>query len=314
MGGAAMIDLHTHSTASDGSDTPEQLVRRAAAAGLQALAITDHDTLAGFDAVRATAAREHLELICGIELSARVEDETDPRRRNAHLLAYFFDDPGPEFRHWLLSLRLKRRERNGSIAARLQAMGIDIRLEDAEALGQNVTARPHFASLLISRGHAASIREAFDVFLGETGSAYVERDDPPVREAIDRVRAAGGVTSLAHPTRLNQPYAAREEQLISGWAAAGLDALEVWHTDQDEADERRYSEIAARCGLFRTGGSDYHGDHTPGILPGLGNGRLCVPLAVLDDLRRLAAGRAQLSAQSGLDSAVGQCPDGLLRR
>jgi hypothetical protein len=314
MGGAAMIDLHTHTTASDGSDTPEQLVRRAAAAGLEALAITDHDTLAGFDAARAAAAREPLELICGIELSARVEDETDPRRRNAHLLAYFFDDPGPAFRDWLLSLRRKRRERNGSIAARLQSMGIDIRLEDAEALGRNVTARPHFASLLISRGHAADIREAFDVFLGETGSAYVERDDPPVREAIGRVRLAGGVTSLAHPTRLNQPFAAREEQLISGWAAAGLDALEVWHTDQGEADERRYSEIAARCGLLRSGGSDYHGDYTPGVLLGRGNGRLSVPPAVLDDLRRLAAGRAQLSHSSGIDAQIGQRPDGLFGR
>ncbi|MGD0580487.1 MAG: PHP domain-containing protein [Bryobacteraceae bacterium] len=308
-----MIDLHTHTTASDGSDSPEQLVRRAAGCGLRALAITDHDTLDGFDAARESAARESLDLICGIELSARVEDETDPRRRNAHLLAYFFDDPGPEFRHWLLGLRRKRRERNGFIAARLQAMGIDIRLEDAEALGQNVTARPHFASLLISRGHAANIREAFDVFLGETGSAYVEREDPPVREAIEHVRAAAGVTSLAHPIRLNQPYASREEQLISGWAAAGLDALEVWHTDQGEAEERRYSEIAARCGLLRTGGSDYHGDHTPGILPGRGNGRLCVPPAVLDDLRRLAAGRAKLGPPSGIEAEIGQRPDGILR-
>jgi len=229
-------------------------------------------------------------------------------------LAYFFDDPGPEFRHWLLSLRRKRRERNGSIAARLQAMGIDIRLEEPRrSVRTSPPARtsPRCSSAAAT---AANIREAFDVFLGETGSAYVERDDPPVREAIDRVRAAGGVTSLAHPTRLNQPYAAREEQLIGGWAAAGLDALEVWHTDQGEADERRYSEIAARCGLLRTGGSDYHGDHTPGILPGIGNGRLCVPPAVLDDLRRLAAGRAQLARPSGLDPAVGQRPDGLLRR
>jgi len=307
-----MIDLHTHTTASDGSDTPEQLVRRAVCDGLRALAITDHDTLDGFDAAREPAAREGLELICGIELSARVEDESNPRRRSAHLLAYFFDDPGPAFRQWLLSLRQKRRERNGLIAARLQSMGIDIRLEDAEALGRNVTARPHFAALLISRGHAANIREAFDVFLGETGSAYVEREDPPVREAIQHARAAGGVTSLAHPIRLNQPYAAREEQLIGGWAAAGLDALEAWHTDQGEAQEQRYSEIAARLGLLRTGGSDYHGEYTPGIVPGRGNGRLCVPPAVLDDLRQLARSRAQIGGLSNVETQIGQHPDGFL--
>jgi len=307
-----MIDLHTHTTASDGSNTPEQLVRRATDAGLRALAITDHDTLDGFDAARESAAREGLELICGIELSARVEDETDPRRRNAHLLAYFFEDPGPGFREWLLSLRKKRRERNGFIAARLQAMGIDIRLEDAEALGQNVTARPHFASLLIRRGYAANVREAFDVFLGETGSAYVEREDPPVRDAIQHVHAAGGVTSLAHPIRLNQPYLSREEQLIAGWAAGGLDALEVWHTDQGEAEELRYAGLAARYGLLRTGGSDYHGDHTPGILPGHGDGRLCVPPGVLDDLRQLAAGRPKLDRLPRIDPQIGQRPDGLL--
>ncbi len=307
-----MIDLHTHTNASDGSDTPEQLVRRAVSGGVRALAITDHDTLDGFDGAREAAAREGLELICGIELSARVEGETDRRRRNAHLLAYFFNEPGAAFREWLRGLRQKRRERNGLIAGRLQAMGIDIRLEDAEALGRNVTARPHFAALLIRRGYAANVREAFDVYLSETGSAYVEREDPPVREAIAHARAAGGVTSLAHPIRLNQPYAAREEQLISGWAAAGLDALEVWHTDQDEALERRYAELAARCGLLRTGGSDYHGDHTPGILPGVGNGRLSVPPAVLDDLRGLAAGRAQAGGLPGVETQIGQRPDGAL--
>ena len=307
-----MIDLHTHTTASDGSDTPEHLVRRASGFGLRALAITDHDTLDGFDASRECAAQQGVELICGIELSTRVDGETDPRRRNAHLLAYFIDEPGEEFRDWLRNLRQKRRERNGFIAARLQSMGIDIRLEDAEALGQNVTARPHFASLLISRGYAANIREAFDVFLGETGSAYVEREDPPVREAIEHVHAAGGVTSLAHPIRLNQPYAAREEQLIAGWAESGLDALEVWHTDQGEPEERRYTELAARYGLLRTGGSDYHGNHTPGILPGRGNGRLCVPPVVLDDLHRLAAGRPKLEGLPGIDAQIGQRPDGML--
>jgi len=289
-----MIDLHTHTTASDGSDTPEQLVQRAVQTGLSALAITDHDTLDGFDKARDAAGRDGLELICGIELSARVVEESDPRRRTAHLLAYFFDEPGAEFREWLQRLRVKRRERNGQIASRLQELGIDIKLEDAEALGRNVTARPHFAALLIQRGYAANIREAFDVYLGETGSAYVERDDPPVRDAIQHVHGSGGVTSLAHPIRLNQPYARREEELIAGWAAAGLDALEVWHSDQDEGDERRYAELAERYGLLKTGGSDYHGTYTPELELGRGSGRLCVPPMVVGELRALSSSRAEI--------------------
>ena len=238
-----MIDLHTHTTASDGTDTPEQLVRRAVESGIGTLAITDHDTLDGVDSVLQSAAQAGLNLIRGIELSTRVGAESDPRRRNAHLLAYFFADPGPEFRVWLLSLRKKRRERNGLIAERLQQLGLDVHLEEAEALGRNITARPHFASVMIVKGYVSSVREAFDVYLGETGRAYIEREDPPIEEAIERARAAGGVTSLAHAIRLNQPDPVREADLISGWAEEGLDAIEVWHSDHGEAEEVRYGRI-----------------------------------------------------------------------
>jgi predicted metal-dependent phosphoesterase TrpH len=288
-----MVDLHTHTTASDGTDTPEQLVRRALEIGIDTLAITDHDTLDGVDSVLHSAEQSGLNLIRGIELSTRVGAESDPRRRNAHLLAYFFADPGPEFRVWLLSLRTKRRERNGLIAERLQHLGLDVHLEEAEALGRNITARPHFASVMIRKGYVSSVREAFDVYLGEMGRAYIEREDPPIEEAIERARAAGGVTSLAHAIRLNQPDPVREADLISGWAEEGLDAIEVWHSDHGQAEEVRYGRIAESCGLARTGGSDFHGEHTPGVLPGIGKGRLCVPPSVTNELHRIADGRVQ---------------------
>jgi predicted metal-dependent phosphoesterase TrpH len=303
-----LIDLHTHSTASDGTDTPEQLVRRAASLGVSTLAMTDHDTLDGVDSVIGTAAQSGLTLIRGIELSTRVSDESDLRRRNAHLLAYFLSEPGPAFRTWLQGLRKYRRERNQRIAERLQELGVAVTLQEAEALGRNITARPHFAAVMIRKGYVSNVREAFDRYLGETGQAYVEREDPPVEEAIRRARAAGGVTSLAHAIRLNQPDPAREMQLISTWAKEGLDALEVWHTDHGEADEIRYGRIADACGLARTGGSDFHGEHTPGILPGTGKGRLRVPASVLDDFYRIALGRMQDAGISGLATEIGQRP------
>jgi len=308
-----MIDLHTHTTASDGTDTPEQLVRRAVESNIVTLAITDHDTLDGVDSVLQSAAMTGLELIRGIELSTRVSGESDPRRRNAHLLAYFIADPGPEFRSWLVDLRKNRRERNSLIAERLRHLGLDVSLEEAEALGRNITARPHFASVMIRKGYVSSVREAFDVYLGETGRAYVEREDPPIEEAIRRVRAAGGVSSLAHPIRLNQPDPVREAQLISGWAGEGLDALEVWHSDHGETEEMRYTQIADRCGLARTGGSDFHGDHTPGVLPGIGKGRLLVPPSVLDDLHRIAARSVQSGRVPRLEPQVGQRSDRVVR-
>ncbi len=301
-----MIDLHTHTTASDGTDTPEQLVRRAVESGIGTLAITDHDTLDGVDSVLQRAAQAGLNLIRGIELSTRVAGESDPRRRNAHLLAYFFADPGPEFRHWLLSLRKQRRERNGLIAERLQQLGLDVQLEEAEALGRNITARPHFASVMLGKGYVSSVREAFDVYLGESGRAYVEREDPPIEEAIARARAARGVTSLAHAIRLNQADPTREANLIGGWADAGLDALEVWHSDHGEAEESRYAAVAANCGLARTGGSDFHGEHTPGVLPGIGKGRLRVPASVVDDLHRIAASRSQTGGLAGFQAEISQ--------
>lgn len=306
-----MIDLHTHTTASDGTDTPEQLVRRAVQSGIGTLAITDHDTLDGVDSVLESAAQVGLDLIRGIELSTRVGGESDPRRRNAHLLAYFFSDPGPAFRNWLLSLRTKRRERNRLIAERLQQLGLDVSLEEAEALGRNITARPHFASVMIRKGHVSNVREAFDVYLGETGRAYIEREDPPIEEVIVRARAAGGVTSLAHAIRLNQTDRARETALISGWAESGLDAIEVWHSDHGEVEEARYGHIADSCGLARTGGSDFHGEHTPGVLPGTGKGRLRVPASVLNELHRIAASRMQSGGIPRFQAQVSQGADGV---
>jgi hypothetical protein len=167
----------------------------------------------------------------------------------------------------------------------LNEQGILVTLDEAEQLGRNITGRPHFARLMREKGYVSSWEEAFHVYLGEHGSAYVEREDPPIREGIERIRAAGGVTSLAHPGRLAKPDAKSEETLIVRLAGWGLDGIEAWHPDHTPADVDRYLSLAARLGLIVTGGSDYHGENKP--FEGLGGsigGR--IPLDLLDGLRQ----------------------------
>lgn len=287
-----MIDLHCHSTASDGCDAPPALIELARAAGLEALAITDHDTFAGYDEALPVAREAGFPLICGIELSTRILDEADPASRSAHILGYFFEPPSTDFRQWLGTLRSRRRARNAGIAEKLQTLGMDVTLEEAEALGRNITSRPHFARVMLQKGYVESMEAAFQRFLGEHGVAYVEREDPSAAEGIRRLRDAGGIASLAHPTRLRKSDPREEERLIASLVDAGLDAIEVWHSDHAAADRDRYSRLAEKYALCMTGGSDYHGANKPEIALGRGrNAGHRVPSALLDDLRARAAHR-----------------------
>jgi hypothetical protein len=285
-----LIDLHTHSTASDGTDSPAELVARAAGLGLQALALTDHDTLAGFEEARLAAARTGLELVRGLELSTRRMEEPDPAARSVHILGYFFAAPEPGFHDWLETLKDRRRERNRAMAQRLQAMGLAVSLEDAEAEGRNITGRPHFAKVLIRKGYVRSYEQAFRELLGERCPAYVERADPSPQEGIGRIRAAGGLPVLAHAVRLSKS-GAEEEAILRGFVEAGLAGLEVFHSDHDERCRSRYSQLAAKYGLAVTGGSDYHGAHKPDVLLGRGRRGQRPSLALLDGLRRAAGHR-----------------------
>lgn len=287
-----MIDLHTHTCASDGTDTPAQLIDRAVALGLEALAITDHDTFRGSDEAVPLAAGRGLRFVRGLELSTRQPDETNPSARSVHILGYFFGDPPAAFRQWIETLRAARRERNCAMAEKLTALGMPVTVEEAEAYGRNITGRPHFARVLRDKGFIRSIEEAFQVYLGETGTAYVERQDPSTEEGIRRITDAGGLASLAHPFRLNKTDPIEEEELIRRFAEAGLGAIEVWHSDHDQSSRDRYIHLARKYNLGMSGGSDYHGDIKPHVLLGRGrNGVNKVPLALLDDLCRRAAHR-----------------------
>ncbi len=280
-----MIDLHTHTNESDGSCTPLELVDRALAMGLEALAITDHDTFAGYDQALEPARTYGLDLVCAIELSARMMVD---RRRTVHLLGYFLNGPPtPEFRGWVSELLATRRERNLRLVAKLQAMGVPIELSEVERVGKTLTGRPHFARVLVRKGYATDYEDAFRRYFGESAPAYVERQSPEVAAAAQQISAGGGLAVLAHPIRLGIRDVAAEEVLISEMREVGVGGLEVYHSDHGPADLARYARIAKKYGFAVTGGSDFHGDAKPEVALGTGrNASLNIPKSVLDTLRR----------------------------
>ncbi|HYP13458.1 MAG TPA: PHP domain-containing protein [Bryobacteraceae bacterium] len=277
-----MIDLHTHTTASDGTFSPAELVDAAVAARLEAVAITDHDTFEGFDEAAPYAREKGLRLVCGIELSTKL---LTPVRRTVLLLGYFLNSgPRPELLSWILNLQAARRDRNQRLALKLQSMGIDVRLEEVEALGRRMAGRPHFARLLVAKGYCSTTTEAFDRYLDESAPGYVDREEPGIGEAIARIREGGGISSLAHPIRLGKRDAAEEEHVISAMRDLGLQAIEVFHSDHMQTDMARYLAIARKFGLKVTGGSDFHGENKPSIEIGRGAGNLAIPVSLLDEL------------------------------
>ncbi|HYR51831.1 MAG TPA: PHP domain-containing protein [Candidatus Dormibacteraeota bacterium] len=251
------IDLHMHSNASDGSFAPEEVARMAAGNGVEVFALTDHDTLDGLPAAAACAARFGIRLIPGVELSVSEEG------MDVHLLAYGFDESDPPLTAAVRRYREGRRERARKILMRLKGLGIRIGIEDVEEIASGgALGRPHVAEALLRAGHVESFNEAFQRYLGHHAPAYVPKPKVTLEEATSIVRDAGGVTILAHPGTLNRDH------LIPAWARRGLDGIEVWHSKHDVASIERYRGYAQLHGLLMTGGSDYHGERTPGVVIG----------------------------------------------
>lgn len=281
-----MIDLHTHTNESDGTCTPGQLVQDATAAGLEGLAITDHDTLKGYNAAAGAAAAAGLDLVCGIELSTKLKG------RSVHLLGYFpADGPSAEFREWIRLMQESRRDRNVRLAARLAALGVPVSLAEVEAKGRGMTGRPHFAQVMVEKGYVTNVRQAFDDYLDESAKGYVDRIEPQLAEGIEHIRAGGGVAVLPHPVRAGSHE--RLERLLPWLCEVGLGGLEVYHSDHGPAEEQYYLGLARHFGLLVTGGSDFHGEIKPGVALGTGAGNLRIPRRLLDELRESMAGRAR---------------------
>ena len=244
-----MIDLHLHTTASDGTLSPSELVFQARAAGLSIISITDHDTTAGNDAAQHLVPDPGIRIVPGIEISAVADG------RDVHVLGYFIDTAAPSLRAFLDRQREDRIRRVAEMGARLTALGcpIDVApiLDDA-ARGRSV-GRPQIAAALLGAGHVRTRDEAFDRFLEFGGAAYVPRAGTSPEQVVAIIHEAGGIASLAHPG------VTARDQLIAPLAAAGLDAIEAVHSDHDAATQARYRALAAELGLLVTGGSDFHG-------------------------------------------------------
>ena len=249
-----MIDLHTHTTASDGALAPRALVERAYRLGIRTLSVTDHDTVAGVSEAAAEATARGVEFLPGIEITA-VHD-----RRDVHMLAYFLDPEPAGLTAFLKRQRQDRSRRAREMSARLAALGAPIDIEDliagAEAAGTAV-ARPTVARALLDAGHVTSLQQAFDRWLADGRAAYVPRIGATPADVVRLVRQAGGVAGLAHPGLL------RRDELIPDLAVAGLGAIEVYHSDHDAGAQARYLRLAERYDLAVSGGSDFHGDDHP---------------------------------------------------
>jgi len=247
-----LIDLHTHTTASDGRCSPDELAARAASAGVTTLGLTDHDTVAGCAATGDACARLGIAFIPGIEITAVAQE------RDVHVLAYFFDPGSLSLHTFLAEQRVRRVERVREMFARLEAHGIDLDADAILAPGladpARAVGRPWIARALVERGLVADVNEAFVRWLGRGCPAFVPRSGASPSEVIGIIHAAGGVASLAHPVLV------QHDEWIPELADAGLDALEAFHPDHSADDTSRYLGLAADLGLLVTGGSDYHGD------------------------------------------------------
>jgi predicted metal-dependent phosphoesterase TrpH len=287
-----MIDLHTHTDRSDGTSSPAELLRASTAVGLEALAVTDHDTMDGYDLIAPLAAIAGLELVCGIELSTRPDRPKDASRPpSVHLLGYFLQGPASaEFRDWIRGHQESRRQRNLALIAKLQSLGVDITLEEVQALGKHLTGRPHFAKILLRKGYVRTNQEAFDRYLADNAAASVEREEPELVEGVRRIREGGGLPSLAHPVRIPQQDRDSLAALLGILADNGLQGLEVYHSEHSPEETALYKELAAEFKLVETGGSDFHGDNKPAIQLGTGRGgNLNLPYTLLENMRNYLA-------------------------
>ena len=247
-------DLHMHSTASDGMNTPKELVRLAVERGLRGIALTDHDTVAGVQEAAEEAKLAGLEFVQGVEISTRAGG------KDIHVLGYFVNPADKLFLERLAGLRGIRDQRNDLILERLRELGVDITLDEVKDRGGRPlqpgesVGRPHMADVLVRKGYAVDLRDAFDKYLAEGAAAYVSPPRITPAEAADWIREADGVPVLAHPGLYGDDELVRE---VIG--AAKVVGIEVWHPDHDAAGEKRYQEMAREYQLIMTAGSDYHG-------------------------------------------------------
>ena len=273
------IDLHVHTTASDGTMSPAALVQHAKDKGLRIIAITDHDTVEGIAEGLQEGRKLGLEVISGVELSV------DFPKGTMHVLGYYIDHTNAELLDKLTIVQQARAERNLKIIEKLRDLGVDIDISEIkEAPEHGQIGRPHFAYALVQKGHAQNIQDAFDRYLGKGGPAYVEKFRFSPQEAMSIIHTAGGITVLAHPFTLNQPQQRDLEEVIVKLKAQGLDGIEVFYPEHSEGQTKVYRTLAKKHGLVLTGGSDFHGFNRDAVDIGEGYGDKAFSHNLLDEL------------------------------
>lgn len=272
------IDLHVHSTCSDGTFTPTELVAYALQKGLAALALTDHDTTDGITEAQKAARNTSLQIIPGIELS------TGYQGRDIHVLGLNIDPENDEFQKWLHEFQDTRNRRNQKMIGKMQEYGLSITLEEVEkSYPDSICTRAHFARYLKETGQVSSLAEAFDRYLNDHGPCFVPREKISPQMAVKLIHQGGGKAVLAHPLLYrmsDEPL----QKLISEMKKTGLDGIEAIYSCNKGKDESYVRQLARKYGLFITGGSDFHGTNKPDIDLGTGRGNLRIPVELLKDL------------------------------
>ena len=274
----SQIDLHTHSTASDGTYTPFELVRLARNSGLKAIALTDHDTTGGLEAALDAARDMEIELIPGCELSVEYKGQM-------HILGLWVKPDAPALNKSLVELRAKRNARNEIMIDKLRKHGIEISLGDVKALaGDAAIGRPHISRVLINKGVTTSVREAFDKYLGPDGKAYVPKEKFNPEKAVSILKDEEATVILAHPFSLKlQEYELRKE--LIRLKDLGLDGVEVFYPEHTRDQTSVYSSLCRELDLLQSGGSDFHGSVKPYIKLGKGRGKLNLPYSLVQAMK-----------------------------
>ena len=274
-----LIDLHTHSLCSDGAQTPADVVRTAANAGLAAIALSDHDCITGVEEAMNAGKAMGVEVIPAVELSAQSDTEL-------HILGYFIDIRNKILQDAMAYALQVRDERQEETCRKLNEQGFAITMDELreEAHGNPVLCRAHFAQIMVRKGYAESVKDAFNRYLSVGCYAYSNRQALTATEAVSLIRQAGGIAVAAHLHLIKKPDDELREYL-KGLIPYGLDGIEGYYTDYTPDMEARYRAMAKELGLVISGGTDYHGANKPHIAIGKGRGNLEIPYSVLDGLR-----------------------------
>ncbi|MDQ0289445.1 PHP domain-containing protein [Oligosphaera ethanolica] len=287
-----MIDLHCHSTASDGTVAPEEMPALAHAAGLSALALTDHDTIDGVEAfMNAGKKFPAITFLAGVELAGSVSSG-----EHYHLVGLGIDPANAMLRALMAQLVDYRHQRNEQMLVKLSEVGVDLSLEQVRSCNENaVLGRPHFAKAMVRMGVCRTMRNAFDRYLGRGKPAYVGRKVPSAAECLQALRAAGGVSIWAHPMTSNSMTGSKCLRIVEELQAGGLDGIEAYYPEHTKGQTDTVRSIARERGLLLSGGTDFHGENIPGLRLGIGKGHpFQVPDCLLQPIiDRIAARRPQ---------------------